>query len=68
MEPYGIVFQSNWSSLLWRSINETPGIRFFNERLFIKMSSDKREQFRIISWKNWLVIKRNPVELVFDIV
>lgn len=49
-------------------MNETPGIRSFNERLFIKMSSDKREQFRIISWKNWLVIKRNPVELVFDIV
>ena len=33
-----------------------------------KMNKIIRDQFKIISWKNWLIIKRNPVELVVDIM
>lgn len=32
------------------------------------MKEDIKEQYRIISWKNKIVVKRNPRELAMDIL
>ena len=34
----------------------------------ITMKEDIKEQYRIISWKNKIVVKRNPRELAMDIL
>lgn len=44
-------------------------IRFVLSPIHISvMHKDTKEQFSIIAKKNWIVIKRNPAELVVDIL
>ena len=40
----------------------------FQLTFIITMKEDIKEQYRIISWKNKIVVKRNPRELAMDIL
>ena len=64
--PSSIVDRTNY----WDSVSlQGKQIRFgVFTHLNLFMDHDKKVQYSIISKKNWIVIKRNPAELVVDIV
>ena len=71
LDNESIVFGANLARL---PVTQNETLRFGstnqmkNQKFSEFMKHSKKEQFKIINWKNGIVIRRNPGELVMDIL